>query len=294
MTFRNDASYDTGRASSSGGGRGGLIAGGGVGTLVVVGLYLFLGGNPADLGSLLGQGGSLSPERNSGEYSLEHCRGTAEDANSHDDCRMIATAQTLDEVWETVLPQQAGISYTQPGLHLFRDSVRTGCGAASSATGPFYCPTDQTVYLDVSFFEQLNSLGGSAGPLAQMYIEAHEFGHHIQNLEDTLGLSDYRDPGADSNAVKIELQADCYGGLWAHYANNEYGLEAFSQEQLNQAIETAGAVGDDNIQRRSGGEVNPEGFTHGTSQERQEAFLRGYETGKMASCDTLDRGVYQG
>ncbi|MBC3185462.1 neutral zinc metallopeptidase [Corynebacterium sp. zg-331] len=290
MTFRNDASYDAARASSSGGGRGGLIAGGGVGTLVLVGLYLFLGGNPADL---LDSGAGVSTGRNTGSYSLDHCRGTAEDANAHDDCRMIATAQTLDEVWAGLLPEQAGLDYTQPALHLFRDTVRTGCGGASSATGPFYCPTDETVYLDVSFFKQLADLGGSAGPLAQMYIEAHEFGHHIQNLEGTLGLSDYRDPGADSNAVKIELQADCYGGIWAHHANAYHGLEAFSQEQLNQAIETAGAVGDDNIQRRSGSEVNPEGFTHGSSREREEAFLRGYESGRMASCDTLGRGAYR-
>ena len=290
MTFRKDASYDTGRARSSSGGRGGLVAGGGVGTVVLVGLYLLLGGNPSDLASLLGAGGQGG--RDAGDYNLEHCR-TIEDANEYDDCRMVATAETIDEVWANQLPTQAGLSYSEPGLHLFRSSVNTGCGAASSSTGPFYCPADQTVYLDVSFFEQLASLGGSAGPLAQMYIEAHEFGHHIQNLEDTLGLSDYRNPGADSNAVKIELQADCYGGVWAHYADDSEEIEAFSEEQLNQAIETAGAVGDDNIQRRSGGSVNPEGFTHGTSQERKEAFLRGYETGTMASCDTLERGVYR-
>ncbi|KQB85855.1 putative neutral zinc metallopeptidase [Corynebacterium lowii] len=134
MTFRNDASFDSGRASSSsGGGRGGLIAGGGVGTLVLVGLYLVLGGNPSDLGNLLGQGGGTA-ERDTGDYSLEHCQ-TAEDANANDDCRMVATASTIDEVWASVLPEQAGIEYTEPGLHLFRSSVNTGCGAASSSTG---------------------------------------------------------------------------------------------------------------------------------------------------------------
>ena len=295
MTFRGDLQRSTDRVStSSGGRRGGIAVGGGLGGLVLVGLFLLLGGNPADIG--LGGGGADQGQAEQGAqaYNLDHCE-TGADANEHDDCRVLYTAYSVDEVWDKVLSEQAGITYEKPGVEIFRDSVQTGCGFASAQTGPFYCPADQTLYLDVSFFEQLGQLGGEDAPLAQEYIVAHEFGHHIQNLEGTLGLSDYQNPGEDSNAVKIELQADCYGGIWAHYADSENGgdLEPISKEQLASAVETAGAVGDDNIQRRSGGEVNPEAFTHGSSQQRQEAFLAGYNSGEMAQCDTLDRGAYK-
>lgn len=294
MTFRKDVNLDPGRVSTSSGGRGGVIAaGGGLGSLVLVGLFLLLGGNPAELGGLLGGGHDQVDSADGGDYSLDHCV-TGEDANKYDDCRMVGIAASVDEVWSKVLPEQANIDYVQPGVHLFRDSVSTGCGSATSATGPFYCPKDRTAYLDVSFFEQLAQLGGSNGPLAQEYIVAHEIGHHIQNLEGTLGLSNYEDPGADSNAVKIELQADCYGGIWAHYANNSSSFESFTDEQLRDALDTAGAVGDDNIQRRSGGRVNPESFTHGTSKQREQAFKAGFESGKMSQCDTLGRGGYRG
>ena len=129
-----------------------------------------------------------------------------------------------------------------------------------------------------------------------MYIVAHEFGHHIQNLEGTLGLSDYNNPGADSNAVKIELQADCYAGLWASYADKGDNplLEPITKEQVSDAVAAAQAVGDDNIQRRSGGQVQPDSWTHGSSEQREKAFLAGYNSGKMSQCDTLERGAYRG
>ena len=140
------------------------------------------------------------------------------------------------------------------------------------------------------------NFGGDDAPLAQMYIVAHEFGHHIQNLEGTLGLSDYDDPGADSNAVKIELQADCYAGLWASYADKGDNplLEPITKEQVSDAVAAAQAVGDDNIQRRSGGQVQPDSWTHGSSEQREKAFLAGYNSGKMSQCDTLERGAYRG
>src|SRR5699024_2291668 len=130
--------------------------------------------------------------------------------------------------------------------------VSSGCGQATSATGPFYCPADQSAYFDVSFFDQLNRIGGTNSPLAQMYIVAHEFGHHVQQLEGTLSLSNYNDPGEDSNAVKIELQADCYAGMWVAHADKGENamLEPITREQVASAIETARAVGDDNIQKR--------------------------------------------
>lgn len=296
MTFRSDASYDSNRARSGGGrGRGTAIGvGGGLGGLVLVGLFLLLGGNPAQLGNLLGTGQGQQEQLPLGDSdTLAHCQ-TIEDANTYTDCRIEATATSLDQVWVDVLPAQAGLEYSVPGIEIFQGQTATGCGAASAATGPFYCPADESAYLDVSFFDQMEQFGAENAPLAQMYIVAHEFGHHIQNLEGTLGLSNYNDPGPTSAAVALELQADCYGGVWAHYADEgeDAMLEPITQEQLASAIETARAVGDDNIQQRSGGEVNPDQWTHGSSQQRQDAFMAGYETGQMGSCDTLDRGVY--
>lgn len=296
MTFRSDASYDSNRARSGGGrGRGTAIGvGGGLGGLVLVGLFLLLGGNPAQLGNLLGTGQGQQEQLPPGDSdTLAHCQ-TIEDANTYTDCRIEATATSLDQVWVDVLPAQAGLEYSVPGIEIFQGQTTTGCGAASAATGPFYCPADESAYLDVSFFDQMEQFGAENAPLAQMYIVAHEFGHHIQNLEGTLGLSNYNDPGPTSAAVALELQADCYGGVWAHYADEgeDAMLEPITQDQLASAIETARAVGDDNIQQRSGGEVNPDQWTHGSSQQRQDAFMAGYETGQMGSCDTLDRGVY--
>ncbi|MGP6173072.1 KPN_02809 family neutral zinc metallopeptidase [Corynebacterium sp. A21] len=294
MTFRGDVSKSGARARTGGGGRGGMIAGGGIGSLLLVGLFLLLGGDPGDINNALGTQNQEQLEPGAGTGTLDHCQ-TAEDANTMADCRVEFTAISVDQVWQEQLPAQAGIEYSEPGLIIFEQSTNSGCGFASASTGPFYCPTDQTAFFDVSFFEQLEQLGGENAPLAQMYIVAHEIGHHIQNLEGTLGLSDYNDPGVESNAVKIEVQADCYGGLWAHYADDgsEGMLETITPEQVADALAAAGAVGDDNIQQRSGGDVSPESWTHGSSEQRQQAFLTGYETGSMAACDTLERGVYR-
>ena len=300
MTFRGNASQGANRRvqtsvgggrGAAGGGAGGLLAlplllgGGGIGSLLIVLLLFFLfsgGGNSTQ---------SQAPGTDQGGYNLDHC-DTANAANEYTDCLAAATVISVDEVWSRVLPEQASLEYREPGMHIFKRDVTTGCGYATADTGPFYCPRDETAYLDVSFFDQLHQLGGSSGPLAQAYATAHEMGHHIQNIEGTLGLSDYKNPGEDSAAVAIELQADCYAGLWAHYAQQDGSLESVSDQQLNEAIQTAQAIGDDNIQRRSGGEVDPDAWTHGSSEQRGEAFMSGYQTGKMSACDTLNRGVY--
>ena len=213
----------------------------------------------------------------SGRIQLEHC-DTEGAANEHVDCRAAATVISVDDVWSKST-EQANIDYRQPGMHIFKGDVTTGCGH-TSATGPFYCPRDETAYLDVTFFDELHKLGGSSGPLAQMYATAHEMGHHIQQLEGTLGLSDYKNPGEDSAAVAIELQADCYAGLWAHYAEQDGALEPITQQQLDDAIQTAQAIGDDNIQRRSGGEVDPDAWTHGSSEQRGQASSAGIKAAK--------------
>ncbi|MCQ9342763.1 neutral zinc metallopeptidase [Corynebacterium sp. 153RC1] len=294
MTFRGGIQKTESRARTGGGGTGRMVAGGGIGTVLLVGLFLLMGGNPAQLDEFLGSQSGAGQQQVETSGGLDHCQ-VSDQANTEADCRVEFTALSVDQMWQEILPQQAGIEYTEPGLVVFTNATQSGCGYASSKTGPFYCPADQSTYFDVSFFDQLSQYGGENTPFAQQYIVAHEFGHHIQQLEGTLRLSNYNDPGAESNAVLIELQADCYAGMWAHYADQgeDAFLEPITDAQVNDAITAARAVGDDNIQQRSTGEVRPDLFTHGTSEQRQEAFLTGYRTGQMSSCDTLGRGVYR-
>ncbi|MBC2681639.1 metalloprotease [Corynebacterium sp. 4HC-13] len=217
---------------------------------------------------------------------LEHC-ATFEDANKYDDCRIAATAKSLDEYWSKALPDNEGIQYHAPDLRIAEGQINTGCGSANiSQTGPFYCPGDKTVYMSIPFFDQLKKMGGSNGAFSQMYVTAHEFGHHIQQHQGTLSLSNYNDPGQESMAVQIELQADCYAGLWASNADkgDNAMLDPITQDQVQEAITTTQAIGDDTIQSSSGQEVNPDLWTHGSSQQRTDAFLRGYQGGTMDSC----------
>ena len=285
MTFKSGIEKSGDRARRTGGG-GGLAIGGGIGGLLLVGLFLLLGGDP----SQLNQGGGQQ-ELPAGS---SECK-TSDDANKSSDCRVEFTAISVDRVWKEQLPRQAGIQYTEPGLNIFTNSTRSGCGIASSSTGPFYCPADQSAYFDVSFFDMLAKMGGSNGPLAQEYVVAHEFGHHIQKLENTLGRSNYNQPGPESDAVKIELQADCYAGFWAHYADDgeQALLETLTEDQVKQALDTAMAIGDDTIQKHQGGEVKPDLWTHGSGKQRREAFLTGYQSGSMKKCDYLGRNVYK-
>ncbi|WP_408607593.1 KPN_02809 family neutral zinc metallopeptidase [Corynebacterium suranareeae] len=294
MTFREDVTRSGGKVRKSGGGGRGMAVGGGIGGLLIVGLFLLLGGNPGEIGQILGgDQNQIESGESTGAGDFDHCQ-TGADANAADDCRLYYTTFSVNELWAELLPAQAGIQYTEPTMDMFEGSTQSGCGFASASTGPFYCPSDQVAYFDLSFFEQMRQFGAENAPLAQMYIVAHEYGHHIQNLEGTLGLSDYNDPGADSNAVKIELQADCYAGIWANHSSEgpDPLLAPITESELDSALTAASAVGDDNIQERSGGDVNPESWTHGSSQQRKDAFLAGYTTGQMSSCDFLGRGVY--
>ena len=281
MTFKPDVTVDDERVITSGN-RGLVIGGSSIGALILAGILWYLGVDPGQLQDVLGTGDASTSQSASG---LAHCK-TGEAANKYAECRVDFTARSLDKVWGQQLPEQANLQYKKPKVMVFTNSTRSGCGVASSATGPFYCPTDQTAYFDVSFFDQLKNYGATNTPFAQEYIVAHEFGHHIQKLQNTLGMSNYNEPGPESNAVKIELQADCYAGVWAYYADKGDNalLQPITEEQLAGAINAARAVGDDNIQQRSGGEVRPDTFTHGTSEQRQKAFLAGYHTGQMSSC----------
>lgn len=222
-------------------------------------------------------------------FDLSQCQ-TGEDANEIVQCRVVATGNSVDGVWAQLMP-----GYTRPAIRLFNGSVNTGCGPASSEVGPFYCPVDQTAYFDTDFFDVLvDQFGSSGGPLAQEYVVAHEFGHHVQNLEGVLGRAQ-RDPkGATGAGVRTELQADCYAGVWAHHAaitrQESTGvpfLEPLSDRDIADALSAASAVGDDRIQQSATGRVSPESWTHGSSEQRQKWFTIGYQTGDPARCDTF-------
>ncbi|TRW45732.1 neutral zinc metallopeptidase [Georgenia yuyongxinii] len=285
MTFNEGVRADTGRVRRSRGGRGAAI-GGGAGLLALL-IYLVTG---QDVGGLLG--GTEQPTQQ--QVSSEDCQ-TGADANASTDCRMVFTGEGLDEYWVAALPDQTGIQYQEPGFELFEGSVATGCGNATSAVGPFYCPPDASVYLDIGFFDQLESqLGAENAPLAQMYIVAHEFGHHIQNQQGTMATIDRQDTGPESDGVRLELQADCYAGMWVGQAANvvdpdsgETLIQPPTREQVNDAIDAAAAVGDDRIQAGAGQQVNPDTWTHGAAEQRVRWFTTGYEQGSMEACDTF-------
>ncbi|MFJ4655578.1 neutral zinc metallopeptidase [Nocardia sp. NPDC088792] len=293
MTFNEGLQIDPDRVQSGGGpGRGGgLVLGGGAIGLIAVVVTLLLGGDP---GSVLGQfTGADAKSEGETAATPAHCK-TGADANKYVDCRVVLTVQSLDNVWGTELSKQTSTRYAAPKVRLFSGAVNTGCGQASSAVGPFYCPADRTAYFDTSFFQELvDRFGSSGGPLAQEYVVAHEFGHHIQNLLGDINRAQ-RDPrGPQSGAVRTELQADCYAGVWAYYADklpapgsNQPFLKPLTDNDVRDALSAAAAVGDDRIQKASTGRVNPEAWTHGSSEERQKWFLAGYKTGQVKACDT--------
>jgi uncharacterized protein len=287
VSFNEGVRIDPGRASGGGHGAG-LAIGGGAGGLLLLVVALVLGVDPS---GLVGGGSGAVPQGGGEEFA--HCRSGA-DANAHVDCRIIATAESLDVVWAERLPAETGVEYVPAGLRIFTGSTTTGCGPATSAVGPFYCPRDATTYFDPSFFELLRErFGAAGGPLAEEYVVAHEFGHHVENQ---LGLLDaaQRDPqGAQSGAVRVELMADCLAGVWAHHAvqavdpeSGETFLAPLSDADIADALSAAAAVGDDSIQQQTSGQVDPEAFTHGTSEQRQRWFTTGYESGLLADCDT--------
>ncbi len=306
MTFNAGGGIDPGRASSGGGGRGGgrgrgVAVGGGLGGVVILVIALIAGVSPDQLtgGAQVGAGPVALPGAGvgadaAGSGEFDHCT-TGEAANAYVDCRIIATAETLDAVWVRVLPDEVGVEYVPPDLVLFQDQVETGCGGATSEVGPFYCPPDQTTYFDTSFFQVLTDrFGSSGGPLAQEYVVAHEFGHHIQDQLGVLGQVQQDPAGEDSAGVRSELQADCLAGVWAHFATTtpdpDTGrplLAPFTDQDLADALSAASAVGDDRIQAASTGQVDPEGWTHGSSEQRQRWFATGYREGTVASCDTF-------
>ena len=271
------------RRGSSGGG-GLMKLGGGSGCLlaIVAIVMVAMGENPLQLLGMVeggGGGGATSgPVESSPEedQQVEFVRAVLGDT---------------EVTWNQVLPQQANVSYREPTLVLFRDSVRSACGYNSAAVGPFYCPPDQKVYIDLSFFDQLAQQFDAPGDFAQAYVIGHEVGHHIQNLT---GLSDrvhqararVGETQGNQLSVRQELQADCYAGVWAHYAHTERQL--LEEGDIDEGLRAAAAIGDDTIQRRSQGRVSPESWTHGSSDQRVRWFRTGFQSGNVNSCDTFE------
>ncbi len=264
------------------GGRGLAIGGGGIGTLVLILLVWLCGGDPSALLDQLG--GSAIPQQEQQQQQPQN--PNQQNAKNDDQRKFVASVLgSTEDVWGKVLPQQARRNYQDPTLVLFTDQVQSACGIAGSSTGPFYCPGDNKLYLDFGFFNDLAREFKAPGDFAQAYVIAHEVGHHVQNL---LGTMDKVQRAGNSNAdsVKLELQADCYAGVWAFYAQKQGLVEAGDAEE---AIRAASAVGDDAIQKRAQGYVVPESFTHGSSQQRIQWFGRGFQTGDMRQCNTFGR-----
>ena len=292
MSFNEGITIDTSSGSRGGGGRGRgpMMVGGGVGTLVIVLIAMFLGVNPDDLVGGAQQQPQQQQTQAAGDLA-ELCR-TGADANEHPECRIAATENSLDAYWQQAL----GPRYQRPRYVIFTGSVNTGCGHATSQVGPFYCPVDQTMYYDVAFFDVLGTqFGSSTGPLAQEYIVAHEFGHHVQQLLGVLNYAQQDPQGPESGAVRVELMADCFGGVWAHHAANTVDedtgqtyLKPLTEQDIRDALSAASAVGDDRIQEKVQGRVNPEAWTHGSSAQRQYWFTVGYQSGEPNRCDTLN------
>jgi predicted metalloprotease len=295
VTFNDDASLDTSQVGDRRGiGGGGLaIGGGGLGIVGIV-IYLLVqvlgGGEPGTIPSPLqpGQTGSQS----AGDLA-ETCK-TGADANARDDCRIVGYTNSVQAYWKGAM----GSRYRPAQTILFSGAVQTGCGNATSAVGPFYCPADGLVYLDLTFFDELSTrFGARGGPLAQAYVVAHEYGHHVQNLLGTSDQVQQGDTGPQSGSVRLELQADCYAGVWTKNAATTPGangrplLKEPTEAEIKVALDAAAAVGDDRIQEKAQGRVTPESWTHGSSAQRQKWYLTGYQSGNPSSCDTFNGSI---
>jgi uncharacterized protein len=294
MRFRRRARLDPGQVTDARGqrmGAGGLALGGG--GLGIVGVIIFLlitflggGGGLGDLTSLdqqqVGQGDTPS------EVSQE-CR-TGEDANEREDCRIVGVVNSVQKFWDETF-QRSNEHYPYANTKFFTDQVNTGCGVASSQVGPFYCPADQLVYIDLGFFDELERFGAQDTPFVEAYVIAHEYGHHVQNQLGVLDRIGNDTQGPESRAVRSELQADCYAGVWAANAVETGLIEQLTQEDINSGLDAAAAIGDDRIQAKTQGQINPEAWTHGSSEQRRRWFSNGYEAGRPAVCDTFTGSI---
>ncbi len=275
------------RLPTGGGRRGGI----GIGTIVVIVLLVVLQQCMAGGGS--GGGGTSS---SAGEQTTNECQ-TGADANASQACAIDLFTTSVQDYWEQVYPDQTGRAYEPIRTVRFEGSTQSGCGQASSAMGPFYCPNDQLVYLDTTFFDEMlrGQLGAEGGPFAIGYVIAHEYGHHVEDLQGDLGRIRTQQ-GAQSDAVRVELKADCLAGMWARGATTTQDQDGqtiisdLTEDDVRRAIDAAEAVGDDRIQQRSSGRVDTDSFTHGSAAQRKKWFEIGFRQGSLEACDTFSAG----
>jgi predicted metalloprotease len=260
-------------------GRGGMIAGGGIGAVVLTIVAMLLGVDP---GAITTGGGGPAQE-------VETSDPNAYVGNDEEADFVSAVLKDTETTWNDLFARQGG-EYQEPQLVLFENFVQSACGTGQSAMGPFYCPLDQHVYLDMSFFRELSDRFGAPGDFARAYVIAHEIGHHVQTLQ---GISDQvraaqqqtSEEGANQLQVRMELQADCYAGVWGHHARTQ--RDKLDPDDVGEAMAAAAAIGDDRLQREAQGHVQPESFTHGTSEQRMQWFRVGFESGDPARCNTF-------
>lgn len=298
MRYRESGSLDTSGVRDTrgrgglGGGRGIAVGVGGLGMVgLVVVLLKVLGGGNGGAGAALGTLSGLGQGETVDNSTLKQSCRTGADANESVEGAVVADVESIQDYWSGFLGEQ----YTRSETVFFSGSVQTACGGATSGSGPFYCPVDQLVYIDLTFFDQLREQFGARGGLfVDAYVLAHEYGHHVQNLTGQSARVQSGESGPTSGSVRLELQADCFAGAWADHAetvpddSGEPLIADVTDDDIDRALDTAGRIGDDYIQENlGGGTVDQEAFTHGTSEQRQRWFRTGYETGDPSRCDTF-------
>ncbi len=289
MPFNDNSQLDPSQVEDRrgmGGGRGLAVGGSGLGLVILVILVLLGVISPNALLGVVGQApATTSIQAPDGSSNLAEVCRTGADANNREDCRVVGYVNSIQAFWSDAFAR-AGAQYTPAKTELFTGGTQAACGYATAAVGPFYCPGDQKVYLDLDFFNELHTrFGAQGGPFVEGYVLAHEYGHHVQDLAGALDQAGGSNAtGPQSASVKTELQADCLAGVWANHATQTGYMSQVTDQEIAQALDAAAAVGDDRIQQETQGHVSPETWTHGSSAQRQQALKTGLQTGDPAAC----------
>ena len=276
MRFDDSASLDTSQVSDRRGMGPAAVGGGGVIGLIVLLVTVFAGGDPSAITPPTFEGAGTRSDL------AAECR-TGADANARQDCRIVGVVNSVQQYWKSTQP-----GYTEADTVFFSSGTNSACGAATSDVGPFYCPGDQTIYIDLSFFDDLRSrFGASGGPFAEAYVIAHEYGHHMENQLGILGRAQSSSSGATGGSVRTELMADCLAGMWARGATATGFIVELTEQDIADGLDAAAAVGDDRIQQRAQGRVDKESWTHGSSEQRSRWFKKGFAATSLESCNTF-------